>query len=71
MTSKQYTDVSTGKTFEVLTFNNKRQEVYYSDDLHRINKICNLHGLNPEIHKDFKTAVNHFKTRQHEREDKR
>ena len=61
MTSKQYKDVSTGKAFEVLTFSNKRQEVYYSEDLHRINTICNTYGLNPEIHKDFKTAVKHFK----------
>jgi hypothetical protein len=37
------------------------QEVYYSEDLHRINFICNEYGLDPEIHKDFKTAVKHFK----------
>jgi hypothetical protein len=61
MTSKQHKDVSTGKIFEVLTFDNKRQEVYYSEDLHRINFICNEYGLDPEIHKDFKTAVKHFK----------
>ena len=63
MTSRQHTDIATGKTFEVLTFSNKRQEVYYSEDLHKINKICNLYGLDPETHKDFKTAVNHLKTK--------
>jgi len=61
MTSKQHKDVSTGKAFEVLTFDNKRQEVYYSEDLHRINFICSEYGLNPENHKDFKTAIKHFK----------
>lgn len=55
MTSEIKKD-SNGEIFEILTFENKIQEIEYSKNIHKINFKCNFLGLNPEKHKDFLKA---------------
>ena len=51
-----------GEMYEVLTFENKFQEVEHTTTLHKINAIAQTYGLDPETHKGFKQAKQILKT---------
>ena len=47
------TDTQNGSIYEIWTFANKVQKMYYSETLHKINFIASLYDKNIEIYKDF------------------
>ena len=61
MYSAQHKD-GNGEMFEVLTFDNKVQEVEYSTTLHKIEWVAKNHGLDTQKHKEYIRAKEIFKS---------
>lgn len=60
--SEQKFDTRNGQSYEILTFANRFQEAMYTSDLMEIGWICDLYGLNINLHSDFIKAKNIYKT---------